>query len=233
MIKKLSLILLILIPSLVFAQKILMEEDVAGDTVRPTRGPNLSKYTHVFMNFGMPVYKSVPGAEVNPVGSLAFAIGVRNKYKLCNYNSVGFDLAFDFKKYSMKQTDQKVLPDDQQNDRELFRFSSVGVGIYDRITVGRRGNILGKYLDIAAWGSYNFLRRHETRNKNEDGEKIEVRTSRLAYANHWVYGLEGRLGWNWIALKASYRLSDYFTASPAYPELPRLGAGIEFMLPGK
>ena len=93
--------------------------------------------------------------------------------------------------------------------------------------MGRRGNYIGNYLDLGAYGGWNYQKKHKTTNENDDGEKVRVSTTHLKYIENFSWGLLARVGVSRYALAVHYRLSDIFESSYAMPELPRLIVGVE------
>lgn len=210
------------------SQKILLEEDVKSDTVVPAYGPNLKKFRQAFFAFGFPLNLDGTGSSVNFGSSNEFTVGMRSKYKLCSHNAAGYEIWFNRQRFSLSQD---AFPDSLRNIRELYKIGSLGGAVYDRVNFGRRGNVLGKYLDLGAWGNWHMRKRHEIRNENEEGEKVDMVTTGLKAMENFSFGLMARAGWGMAALKFSYRLSDHFNDDRA--EFPRLSVGLEIALPSK
>jgi len=225
--KKLFTILLILLASRTFSQEILLEQNVLADSVKPGRGPNLKNFVHPYVGLGFPLYTSEEISYTKTGSSTRFDFGLRYKRKFCNTFAMGMDLGLNTTGYKIKQNDGKTMPDTLINKKEKFQLGTATVAVFARINVGRRGNYIGNYLDIGAYGSWNMAKKHKTTNKNGEGEKIRVLTTRLTYFEEYSYGLLGRIGTNRYALTASYRLSDIFKSSYTMPELPRLIVGVE------
>ncbi len=228
--KKILSILLIVLAGSAFSQEIVFSEDVASDTVRPTRGPNLKKFMHPYIAIGFPFHTDEALDYTKAGASSVFDYGVRFKRKLNNTFAVGMDISMNWAAYKIKQKDGKSVPDSIRHDQEKFQVNSLTPAVYARINVGRRGNYIGNYLDLGAYGSWNFRRAHKTTDKNSQDELVKVMTTRLDYMEPLSYGVLARIGVNRYVLTARYRLSDLFTESSKLPELPRLSAGIEFGL---
>ena len=225
---KISVFLLLLtLPFQVFTQEILLEEDVKADTVIPTKGPNLKHYTHLYAGVGFPVFTNEAVAFTKPGYSSTFDVGIRYKRKLNNNLALGLDLGAGFNEYVLKQYKDKFVPDTVQNKKEKFRINTLSGSAFVRINVGKRGNSIGNYIDLGAFAGWNLVRKHKTINDNEAGERVKVITSGLKYVEVFAYGLQSRIGFNRYAVTARCRLSDIFTASSAFPELPRLIVGVE------
>ncbi len=225
--KKILSVMLVMLSSAAFSQQILLEQNVNADTVRPAKGPNLTHYIHGYAGVGFPLVTNGIGSYSKPGASSAFDIGMRYKRKLTNHFAFGLDLAAYFTAYKLKQEQGKTVPDTILNIREKIQVNTAAASAYFRINAGRRGNYIGNYLDLGAYGGWNMVKKHKTTNENADGEKVKVLTGKLKYVENFSYGLMARLGVSRYALTGRYRLSDIFTASSQMPELPRLVVGLE------
>lgn len=225
--KKLVTIVLLAISLGASAQDILLQENVKADSIKPTRGPNLKNYVHGYIGLGFPVFTNEAVAYTKPGLSSDFNFGLRYKRKLSNHFAVGLDFGVNSTSYKIKQDQWKTVPDTVINDKEKIQVNSLVGSAYMRINVGRRGNYIGNYLDLGAFGGWNMQKKQKTVNKNENGEKVKVITSGLKYIDNFSYGLQARIGVSRYALTAKYRLSDIFESSYTMPELPRLVIGVE------
>ena len=225
--RKIITITLLLVSLSAFSQDILLHQNVKADTIRPTYGPNLKNYFYGYIGLGFPLHTNEDVNFTKPGVSSNFDLGLRYKRRITNYLAMGFDLGTNTTGYKLKQTDPKTIPDTVINDKEKIQISSLMSSGYVRINVGRRGNYIGNYLDLGAYGSWNFQKKHKTTNENTDGEKVRLSTTRLKYVENFSYGILARIGINRYALTARYRISDIFKSSYVVPELPRLIVGVE------
>lgn len=213
-----------------FSQEILLEQNVKADTVRATRGPNLRHFIHGYVGLGFPVYTNEEMNYTKFGLSSSVDLGVRYKRRLSQTFALGLDFGVNLVAFKIKQDAGKFIPDNTINDKEKFQVNTLTGSGYVRINVGRRGNYIGNYLDLGAFGGYNFIKKHKTTNQNLEGEKVRVLTSKLNYMEDFTYGALARLGTGRYALTASYRLSDIFSSSCSFAELPRLIIGLEIGL---
>lgn len=210
-----------------FSQDILLQQNVKADSIRPTFGPNLRNYFHGYIGLGFPVYTNEPVNYTKAGVSSNFDLGLRYKRRITNYLAMGLEMGINTTGYKLKQTDPKTIPDTIINDKEKFQISTLMSSGYLRINMGRRGNYIGNYLDLGAYGGWNFQKKHKTINENAEGEKVRLSTTQLKYIENFSYGFLARVGINRYALTARYRVSDIFKSSYAIPELPRLIVGVE------
>ena len=229
----LILISFLLIVNIAYSQTVLMEENVKHDTIPPKWGKNLKHYGNFYIGYGFFADPSNKGAKIKYGNSGEMLVGFRYKYKICNYYALGADLGLGFISYNLKDDEEKVLPDIVNHDKEKINFSNLKLQVYQRINFDRRGNSLGKYLDLGAYGGWNFGTKHYFKDK-PDGTSfniIEVTEKRLDYIEDLSYGIITRVGSNNWSVFAIYRLSDLFKKTELipvkYPELPKLVIGVE------
>ena len=221
------LALLVKMPAI--GQEIIINESNINDTLVKKVGPNYKHFTHPFMSFGMNAMLGESGAELKP-GLDYFDFGVRYKYRIAEPLAVGFDLAYSSTTFRLKQTGSKNTPDTSLYDAQRMHFHSARLGVYFRINYGKRGNSLGKYVDLGAYGEYLFAHTLFTKITLADGSVARINRSKLKYYQPINYGLQARIGFNKLVLFANYRLSNAFFAPYNFTELPPLIAGVQFVL---
>ena len=116
--------------------------------------------------------------------------------------------------------------------KRSYLVQNLNLGIYQRINFNRRGNMVGKYLDLGGFGAWNFARNHVYSRKGFSTETfnwVEINERGIDYIENFQYGLEARLGTNRYALTCRYRLNDLIKKENAMNlgELPRLSLGLE------
>ncbi len=225
--KKVFTIILLSLTMGAFSQEVLLQQNVKGDTLIPTRGPNLKHFLQGYIGLGFPLYTNEDVTYTEFGTSTAVDFGMRYKRKLAEHFAIGMDIGVNLAAYKIKQETGKTVPDSIINDKEKFQINSLASSVYTRINVGRRGNHIGNYLDLGVYGGWNCVKKHRTINENAADEKVKVVTSQLKYIENFSYGLLARVGVNRWVLKAGYRLSDIFAPAYAIPELPRLIVGLE------
>lgn len=225
--KSIFLIIFIFFICETYAQAVLLEQDLSKDSLVKKTGPNLRHYHHFYMSLGFAADQAEKGAEINYGSSNSFDFGYRYKLKICNHYAMGTDFWWGSDGYNMKQANTKLLPDTILNDKEKFTFYNFGLGYYNRINFGKRGNHVGNYLDFGVYGQWTYNLVHYTKNKMTNGNVVEVKTKKLNYYNPLNWGVNARIGFNRYIITASYRMSDYFITRYKYPELPRLTVGVQ------
>jgi len=209
------------------SQDVILNEVVNGDSVIEIRGPNLKHYKHPYIAFGFAATQSEEvESEIEPGYSSNFIFGYRYKRKISNFYALGYDLSYNISWYRLAQKESKKTPDSLLNDKERLTFQNMELGLYNRFNFGKRGNIIGKFMDLGAYADWTFLCTHFYRNKI--GENIyKTRVTSLKYFEPVNYGVLARFGINHWVIYANYRLSDLFKSKYNYAELPRLTVGFQ------
>lgn len=221
------------------AQKILLDKDV-GKAYKHIEGPNTKSFRQLFFGTGLVLPES-SGIEINNLRSGYFAVGFRQKFKILSFYSIGCEIGYNALHFNLKQTDDKSVPNDIEHDKEKLRFHSANVLFFNRLNIGKRGNVIGRFIDFGAYANYIFSTSHYTKDKisgyivpadlSEHAEIKVEKFQRLDYTRSFSYGLFARAGINWFAVKVTYRMSDLFKEKYHWPELPRYAVGIELTLP--
>ena len=239
------------------AQSVVLEEDVKSDTIVKKWGANRSHFQHLYFDLNFVVDPAEKGAEVRYGLSHGIGIGYRYKKRLCNTFALGLDGSYRFFKYDIKQHKDKKVPKginyNGDYDKEKYKTHTLSGEAFLRINVGKRGNLVGNFLDIGAYGSWIFGFNHWYKQDYKENwynvnkpEKETVSETGLNYVEDIEYGLRARIGINRYVLSVSYRMSDLFNGKivkegvyPTYPiginlenmpELPRLQIGLQIGL---
>ncbi|MEI6407772.1 MAG: hypothetical protein WCR52_00180 [Bacteroidota bacterium] len=230
--KKLFYSITLLIGSLnqLSAQDVVFKMDPAVDTTEDKSGPNLKNYWHPYISFGMCIDPGSAGATVKQPHLDQFSFGFRYKNRLAEHLAVGLDISYNVNDYSLKQNASKTLPDTVQYKKQGMIFYNAQVGAYIRFNFGKRGNTLGNYLDLGAYGDYVVSHVQFTKFNLPDGSIVRARRTQLDYYQKINYGLLARIGFKKLVIYGQYRLSDMFYPSLKMAELPRIQAGIQFIL---
>ena len=215
------------------AQQVLVSANVADDTVKTTFGPNRRYFGHLYIGYGLVAGPAGAGAGLR-YGSASSELrgGGRLKFRLTQSVALNLDLGYVYQRYTLAQNGQKTLPTPVLHHTENLGlhqlYSEVGV----RLNVGRRGNVVGSYLDLLASGGWVAGTSHTTEDDPGPGiGAVETIEYGLPYLRRWTSGVGARLGFDRYALTSRYRLSPAFgTDYAAWPELPRWVLGVEIGL---
>lgn len=240
--KKIFLILLIFFPLTVFSQTVLLHEDVRKlDFQMPSSGPNYKNFHQLYLNYLL-IIPMNDDAEIETNGgeSGIFSIGWRYKRKLSEWFALGTGFSYANAQYSIKQYVGKQIPNSITHDKEKLKYNNLNLEFYIRFNFGKRGNIIGKFIDLGAFGGYAVGVKHFYEDKADKNSppayagKIKVDEKKLNYVSRLNYGLTARMGVNRWVINVSYRLSDLLTddykATVANVYFPRWAIGFELGL---
>lgn len=239
---KFILIFLLVLPVFSNAQDTVLEQDVNDQLENIDQGLGTAKHIMASNNrFGFFVSSVYENDSLRTnAGSLVFALGMQELWSMGKIFKIGYSLDWEYNTYKIKQDSSlNLLSLNFEHARQNLSFSKVNFGPVFRVKLSNKGNKIGQYLDLGAYGSINFGYSLFTRNDvdptlNQGAQTIEQKQLRMDYMNRWSYGLKAVLGQNGLNIWANYRLSDSFKKSNninhgiLLPELPRLSVGIGF-----
>lgn len=235
--KKIALIIaLITTTSFLFSQNIIMNETPDSLYNIPKWGKNRAHYMHLYWSFGMVVGSPSGDSYILKYGnSNSWKFGFRYKRKISSNFAVGFDASIATTQFRFAQQGSNVFPDSLMHDKEFISLTTFEFDYYNRINIGKRGDKVGKYIDLGAYVTSNIGSYHIYTDKFATpffgSKKMEVKLSDLNYLNDYQWGFKTRIGNNRYAIWSSYRMSDYFNnKAPKGIELPRMMIGLELGL---
>lgn len=219
------------------AQNPLIEETVPQKIEEPEKGPNQKTFLHGFIGYGLILGGGEgSGGTINYGKSGGWHFGIRKKRKLSNFYSVGYELFYSINTFSLKQDSTKKFPNSSLHTKEHLRTNELGFSIYNRFNFGKRGNRIGNFIDLGAFGtwvagaSHTFFDKYAIAN-SANASNTTVTNRGLIYISDFNYGAQTRIGFNRLVFFGNYRVSNLFNGKIAsYPELPRLITGIQIGL---
>lgn len=216
----------------VSAQEPVLEVEVEQDTVPDERGPNRLKYQHAFYGFGyQPLWGLADELNVQP-GLHRFDLGTRGKHRFSDYFSVGYDSYGGFTNHKFKPNNASLIIDSVGHDKQKLQAFDLAYGVWTRFQFNERGNRIGFYVDLGAYGQWNFFSRYVAQDKKPDGvdaKRAKLVQRGLDYQQAWHYGAYGRIGYQMYAIRVQYRLTDWYDENhPAVsPLIVTLEIGLE------
>lgn len=211
-----TLVFLIILSLSLTAQTVVLEAAPADSGQVKNFGPNRKHYIHSNLALGMPIGRSAEGVKVLP-RVFDSQYGVRYKLKLSEGLATGLDFGYQSHSFTIKQEPGKMLFDTILYDRERITFGYLFLGTYLRIQPGKRGDVIGRFIDIGAKGGYRIHSSHITRSNLEDGSTTKIIRSRLTDTEPLYWGAFARIGFNAIAFYLEYMGSTHFTSGPDFP----------------
>jgi hypothetical protein len=231
-----------LLLNLTYGQTVLLHETINDyDFKIPKKGPNFRHFN--YLNIGYAFF--IPSNSSNEIETRAanttiFTIGWRYKYKIANWIAIGGGINYSNEIFDLKQETGKVVPDSILHSKEKLKFNSLGPDVYIRFNFGKRGNIIGRFIDLGAYAAYAF----KVKDMYEDNLEKNLSTgnagiqkvirSDLDYVEKIHYGLKVRIGVNRFVLTGTYRLNELLTEDykkqVGEQTLPQLSIGFEIGL---
>lgn len=218
------------------AQQVLVTGDVAEDTLRTEFGPNRRYFGHAYVGGGLVLGPAGgPGAPLRyGLPSHELELGGRLKRRYSQTLALTLTLRYALQTFALAQMSQKTVPNPALHRRESLSLHQLQLEAGLRLNAGRRGNVVGRYLDLLAWGGWVAATTHITEDDPAPGSGATTAATTehgLGYLARWPAGLGLRLGSGHVALTGRYRLTNVFQKSePARPELPRGVIGLEISL---
>ncbi|RYD81469.1 MAG: hypothetical protein EOP53_06280 [Sphingobacteriales bacterium] len=235
--------LLIFCSSNVWAQRELLAEDrTKQNDTTPSRGKNEPNYTHTFIGLGMLLGKAEEGMDIGYGRSLQFMSGMRYKRKLSGMFALGLEPAYKYTGINFNKKEANTFLDttfwgkgtDTTHHLEKLGLHTASLGGFLRINFDpKRGNTIGTFLDLGVAGDYIFANNYTTKGELANGTFVKTRFTRNDFISRFQYNYFARFGYNWLAVKCSYRPSPLFKSSYNFPDAPKFVAGVEMSLFGR
>lgn len=232
-----ALLALLILP--VFSQRFVFDEEVSYLYNVPNWGKNRTHFGHFYFGFGG--YFNDEGTkqlEVMSLKSNQTKIGYRYKLKFFEHYAWGLDLSYTYNRYRIKQSDSNIFPDQVRHKKEVFANNTFELGYYNRFNFQRRGDHIGKYLDLGVWGNWVFDSKHVFKDKFDEpflgASNSKTILRNLDYVNNLNWGINARFGLNSFVFYANYRISDLlkspFNTDDISLDPGRLAVGLEISL---
>jgi hypothetical protein len=211
---------------MLWSQDVLLSETVDSTYKSSSFGPNSRHFIHVYCNFGFVFGETGQKAVVTKFGSNNIGLGLRYKLKIMNSIATGVDLELNAQNI--------FYPDHDPVLKEKYNILDIKYAWYARINFGKRGDIMGKFLDFGVWGastcqSSKFLK---TKVENKDYQYLESYQKELKYINTFNYGFLARLGYEQFVIYVQYRYSDFLKQNfhDTYQNIPAWTVGLQIGL---
>ena len=233
------LIILFLSISTIYSQHILLSEFTPNDfsDVDLGNGPNRKYFIYSFIGFGNKTkLLNVNNENFLPLkSSIDLKTGTIYRLKVNKILGLIYDLTLisSWNKLNLDK-DPEIPIASLGLKKAKYIYHQISNALAFQINFKpKRGNQLGKYLDLGVYGSYNFSRRFMYQLEIADISKnAKITMKKLSYLNPFEYGFTLRLGNVKNCIFSRYRLADIFNDNNSFTslELPRLTIGLEILL---
>ena len=130
-------------PLMARAQQVLVQANVADDTVKTTFGPNRRWFGHGYVALGLVAGPADTGAKLRyGLPSAEARVGGRLKRRLSQSVALCGDLAYAYLRYGLAQEAGKLVPAPALHQHESLVLHQVATELALRLNYGRRGNAL-------------------------------------------------------------------------------------------
>jgi len=199
-------------------------------------GPNRLYFGHGLCQVGEKVGPQVYGLQTNWwSGSIEY--GVRGKLKLWSWEALVMDFGYRYDRYSMRKDTPKLLPlDPTVHQRERISTHNLSASFCDRLNFGRRGNVMGSWLDFGVYADWSFRTANVFVDQHYDSNspsgyryKSKTKVTRLPYMESINYGWTVRVGGDYAGVFAQWRMNNIIKSNYTTNDrdLPKLTIGIE------
>lgn len=210
------------------AQDIILWEKVSHNTEKPKKGINSTSFNHFYVAWGVNTAFLNNETSVKVPASNDYTFGYRQIFRLNNNLAFGFKGQLVKSRFSVTQNADKNVHDSVLHKKEIFLINHVDASLYLRINFDRhRGAYMGHFLDIGAWGGYNFMRQRMIEDITVDKSKTRIWHKGVGYIEKYQYGAYAAIGLNRFLFYARYRVSDLFDPCKKFSQLPALTFGLE------
>jgi hypothetical protein len=208
------------------AQQVLLQTDVATDTIPSRTGPNRRYFGHLYAGYTLAAGPSALGVKYG-FSSSEFQLGGRLKRRLGSFLAVNTDLRYAYQRYGLDPEASRPGPFGTGFDSQYFSYHQLQGEASLRLSpYRRRGNTVGRYLDLLTYGGRAFATTYTRTGAGTSGGRLEEVAHQPNYLARWQGGVGARLGSNSLALVGRYRLSEALRGA-GLPEPPRWQLGIE------
>jgi hypothetical protein len=215
------------------AQQVLLHTEVARDTLAPRTGPNRRYFGHLYIGYGLVVGASGAGLPLRyGVGSAEAQLGGRLKRRFTNNLALTADLRYAYLRYALAQDEgPKAAPFTALHDTETLSYHQLQGELGLRLNAGLhpRGNVMGTYLDLLAYGGPAFVANHTTKDELAGQGRLEITRHAPPYLRRALGGVGLRLGSGPLAVVGRYPHPDALRPTEGHPlpEPPRWVVGLE------
>jgi len=211
--------------STIFGQEVVMDKTVTKGMFKMNEGPNTNRFTHVFLSLSSFIKTSGNQVGLKYPGSLQIGLGLRTKYKITEWYAIGYE--FEYRLSNFRYANSHDSLPFHETDKILTH--SFALSSFQRINFDKRGNYIGKFLDMGVYGELPFSKSNILIDNADTlgSSQQKLVLSKLKFMNAFNYGVCVKLGYNRIVLFAIYRLSDIFKPSYNRMDLPRLNVGLQ------
>lgn len=234
------LLFLFLVNSIVFSQKLILEELPEKILQEPIYGLKGKHFVFAFYEFNL-----LGNSKLNDTITIAGFrssvqnVGLRYKLKLASKMSLITDFSYRYKSAFINQKDNR-FPDTLFYTKERINFNQICLAAAFRFLYSRKNIFFGKHIDLGFTAAYNFSSSRITKqtittvNSQFNKQTIKNYERHLNYIFPFEVDPFISFGFEKFQFKFQYRITDSFTNinSINIGDLPRFIFGVNMSLIG-
>jgi hypothetical protein len=218
--------LLILFPSLAFAQTDVMHRYPKNHEQIPTWGANRAHYIQGIFGVGFYTPISVDNPDFKTGRSYEINFGAIYRYRIANSFNVGTALSLTAQSIALNKIGMVKSWDNAIHSKANLSNTLLTLKPFFRFNLSpKRGDYLGSFIDVGAFGSWNFYPTAMFTDKR-NGERYVQMYQQDKQQERFQYGCFASVGRDWFRLEASYHLTNILKDSSF--EMPRYAMAVVF-----
>jgi len=202
----------------VFGQEVILDEEPETYNLQQSWGPNRTNYFQFIVFRGQYLQIGSSMLETETIQNKSLGGQLQYKRKINNLFSGVVEAVYNFDQFGFDCDKPSQLNGASNYDKEHLKMHSTGINGLFRINIDkRRGNYLGKFLELGLFADYLITSEHIGYYKAKEGvdkfKKVTYTESGLNYINPLQYGILIRLGLNKYGIfyrnRYTYWISDF------------------------
>jgi len=195
-----------------FSQNVILQGTPQTDNI-PQKGANRQQYFWVQLSlFGTDLVFNELNSKQN-FGNY-YGLSLNKKYKLNSVFSHGFGIGMHHQAYNLSNSGLDSLSYSDWNKGRL-NFTGLNLNYFLRLNFDpKRGNIIGKYLDIMPFYQHNFHQR-----ATFERGKVTEKKVKSHFPERYAIGAEARLGYNFFSIYVRYKYLSGNNLTHRYADL--------------
>jgi len=219
------------------AQTVLLKETVPEDFSETDNnyGPNRGFFEYPYFNYGVNAniysHTNDPVMSIHPQSSPKLNFGTKYLFKLVSFSAIVFDFNMGFNQYKLQSNQSYLLIDSTAKVKSAkFQTFSIGGDLSLRFNLKpKRGNSIGKYIDLGGYIDWLWGRQFKTKYEGTIAN-YSVIAHKISSMNKYQWGLSAKYGGGIFGVFANYRLSNLLKQTDPSVILPRVTVGISIFM---
>ncbi len=171
-------------------------------------GANRAHYGQFLFDVEFDIPHSDASRDYHFGASWGMVFGYTYRYRIANPVNIGVGLNYRFHWMRLNRSGMLKVYDNAIHDKVRLSSNDIRLNPFIRINLSsRRGNYLGNYIDLGAFGAVNVWRSIDVFDEVDD-VKRQIRLRPYKMINNTFYGVFATVGFNTTRLTVSWNLSN-------------------------